>query len=41
MALTAGYEISRRRMKDRRRQSEDINFEQFFIRMAIGLEPVQ
>ena len=41
MALTAGYEISRRRMKDRRRQSEDIDFEQFFIRMAIGLEPVQ
>ena len=41
MALTAGYEISRRRMKDRSRQAEDIDFEQFFIRMAVGLEPVQ
>ena len=41
MALTAGYEISRRRMKDRTRKFEDINFEQFFIRMVVGLEPVQ
>ncbi len=41
MALTAGYEVSRRRMKDRKREFEDIDFEQFFIGMVVGLEPVQ
>ncbi len=41
MAMTAGYEISRRRMKDRGREFEDIDFEQFFINMIVGLEPVQ
>jgi hypothetical protein len=38
--LTAGYQISQREMKDPGRDVLDINFEQFFIRMVVGLEPV-
>ncbi|MBC9890385.1 MAG: hypothetical protein F7B06_11230, partial [Opitutae bacterium] len=38
--LTAGYQISQREMKDPSRDVLDINYEQFFIRMVVGLEPV-
>ena len=40
LALNAGYEITRRRMRDRRREFEDVDYELFFIRMVVGLEPV-
>ena len=41
MALTAGYQVSQRDMKDRSRAVEDIDFEHFFIRAVVGLEPLE
>ena len=40
LALNAGYEVNQRRMDDRRRRIEDVDYELFFIRMVVGLEPV-
>ena len=38
--LTAGYRISQRDMENRDRSVQDINFEEFFINIIVGLEPV-
>ena len=38
--LTAGYRISQRDMENRDRDVQDINFEEFFISIIVGLEPV-
>lgn len=40
MVLGAGYQTSLRRLVDRRRRLEDVDFEEFFIRMVVGLEPI-
>ncbi len=40
LVLSAGYQVSERRMADRRRSFEDIDFGEFFVRMVMGLEPV-
>ncbi len=41
MAMTAGYEIRQRDMVNRARAAEDIDFEHFFIRLSVGLEPAE
>ena len=38
--LTAGYRISQRDMENRARNVQDINFEEFFVNIIVGLEPV-
>ena len=37
LSLNAGYQLKRRRMDDRRRAIEDIDYSLFFVRMVVGL----
>ena len=37
LSFNAGYQLKRRRMDDRRRAIEDIDYSLFFVRMVVGL----
>jgi hypothetical protein len=37
MSFNAGYQLKRRRMEDRSRAIEDIDYSHFFVRMVVGL----
>ena len=39
LSFNAGYQLKRRRMADRSRESEDIDYSLFFIRLIAGLRP--
>ena len=41
LSFNAGYELKLRRMDDRSRANEDIDFSLFFIRMIVGLRPYE